>query len=749
VNELAWIASCLAAPLVVVAIGAAVAARIEMARERRRHARVLEGLGAPVPGPELVGIVARSVVTLEGKLVSGDAATAAPLVSFHPYGTSFLDEPNVYAITHVPAHTPCAVELDGGGRALREGSIQVLAGSVESEHGAPLEQASVFEADELARAKVRTRVGQFRSARAGDRVRVRGAVEPAPDDDALYRARSNVLRMSPGADDSSGARTSITVAVSEPPVRKRIGPRRTRTIAFGSGLIIGGAAAFFFTARHAPVTHGTSSVADGGASAPAPACRAAVLGKVQTNKATDAADDAKACDDPYAKAVVHYANGDFREASAAFADAATRDPDLVPSVSEAETHLFAHDYAHAASAVHRMIARFYPGPSTAEKRYLECIAGVLDDRTQQANDAGVGPYYVTAPGKRYRKICSTRPFAKFARELDAEGAYWGDDDWRDFANHEYLHDANYDVIGNPFSAALALRSRMFARPIGVEKDLLDRLLVASGPGRLDRPRGRYGRLNVFFGHEEDFYPPVAAYAAELTLFYAYAGFPERSKPYWPILDLVAETLEASPARSFHVVESTFEYEKKLVEAERDVMTFTIGLALASALLSGDDARVKRYAAVGEVHAAHVYTQLQTMLRPGAAWEEPAEDGHWPEHSALFAAAGSGDAANVVKLLTEQRSTGRDTLARILPRISRNRAALDTWLKDAYPAPCVTCGATDFFGHLSDRREVTRLLGHTQESDALRPAAARFTDALTDTSIAFELDELETFFGRKR
>ena len=133
----------LVAPLLVALLGIAIASQVEAARERRRHRRVLEGLGAPVPSSELVGIVARSVVTMEGTLVSMDpaGATLPSLVSFHPYGTSFLDEPNVYAVTQAPRDGIFAVELEGGGRALLEGPTQVLAGSAESEHGAPLAKA--------------------------------------------------------------------------------------------------------------------------------------------------------------------------------------------------------------------------------------------------------------------------------------------------------------------------------------------------------------------------------------------------------------------------------------------------------------------------------------------------------------------------------------------------------------------------------------------------------------------------------
>ena len=736
-----------AGPMAVVGLVAAVSRMIDQVREKKRRTGVLEGLGRPVPGPDLVGIVARSVVTLEGDLVCAEGASP-PIVSFHPYGTSFLDEPNAYAITHLPNAASFAVALDGGGRVLLEGPMQVLAGSVESEHRAPLDKARAFDAEALAGAPLRTRIGQFRSVRTGDRVRIRGAVEPAPDDDALYRARSSVLRMSPEGHEGGANRGAISVAAIAPSTTKRL----SRRTALAGGLIAAVATGSVLVLMfNPPMPHGRSAEH---AATPSPttpnACRANVLAELEANKPIEAATVAKGCDDPYAQAVAHFANGNFTEASAAFGSALTVDPELTPSISEAEAHLFAHDYERAAGVVHRMATRFYPGPSTAEKRYLECIGALLDDRAAQAH-GGKGPYVEPHPGKKYRKICSTRPFAKFARELDAEGGYWGDDDWLDFSAHTYLDDAGYDIVGNPFTAAVGTRARLTARPVGIEKSLLDRLILAPGPGRpppYGSPQPYGGRLDLFFGSELDYYPRVATFAAELTLFYAYAGFPERSARYWPMLDTVASVMEADPPKSFHVVTTEFAWEKTMVEAERNAMTYTMSIAAAAALLSNDAARTKRYAAQGEVHSAHVVRQLESTLKNPAVWEEPAEDGHWADHKALFDAASTRDGADVVAVLKTQRTTGRDTLARIVPRIRRNRAELDAWFKGAFPAPCLTCGASDYFGHVSDRREVARLLGDTQESERLRPVAEHFTDALTDVSIAFELDELETFFGRK-
>jgi hypothetical protein len=93
-----------------------------------------------------------------------------------------------------------------------------------------------------------------------------------------------------------------------------------------------------------------------------------------------------------------------------------------------------------------------------------------------------------------------------------------------------------------------------------------------------------------------------------------------------------------------------------------------GVASASALLSGDVTRAERYAKNGEVHSASVTMQMKRALDPPKPWEEPKEDGHWPDRAAVFAAAQTGDAAKVATVLTSQRATGREVLRLVQGRL---------------------------------------------------------------------------------
>jgi hypothetical protein len=692
-----WAAILLVAPVLAVALAARLAAFFATVREKRRHARRLGGLGEPVR--DVAGIVARSLATLEGRL----AAEWPVVSSFHPYGTSFLEEPNVYAQTAMREEGSLVVELEDGVRVRLEGDLQVLAGSVESEHTAPL-GAAEFPAE-------RSRRGQFRELRAGDRVLVRGLVEPAPDDGALYRERSKALRMHPQSGSSPAAPAVILLASTIPPRPCRKGPRYGAWTAFGGALAVG----VVMSATLPPRLVTSSAGVQTSARSQVPACRARLLLELQKNHFVESGDDARTCDDAYARALVLYANGRFAEASGEF-ERAEADPSVVPSLTEVESHLFAHESARAARVLRRMIDAFYRGLDTAESRYLGCIGGLLDQRV--------------AEGGPFRTLCSNRAFAKFARDL--EGSPAPVDDLRDQMNGVYRKEAVWELVtSNPSTALVATRARLFGRPVAVERLLLDRGFVAPS------------RANTRWEAEER--EDAKAFAADLTLFYAFAGFPERSASYWPVLDDVAEELERPPTRAATADDA---WREKAQAEQRTRHEYVLSVGAAAALLAHDAGRVKRYTAVCEVHAAHVITQAQQTLA-GAPWEEPAEDGHWPEHKAIFDAALTGDGAAVRAVLVKQGSTGDGTLARALPRVVRNRDALRRWYDDEYPTPCMTCGASSFIGHLAERRDAARLLDVRDEAERLQSIAAHFTDALADPTIAFELDELETFFDRKR
>src|SRR5262249_21202118 len=159
----------------------------------------------------------------------------------------------------------------------------------ETEHKAPLDCAEELGVAHLAAAKVRTRVGQFRLIRAGDPVRVRGVIEPAPDDDALYREGSNAFRLAPASSEAPGVPAAIPIAAIGVVERRRLGRDRSRSLALGAALVLGVVAGAFVPATRLKI------VASGapGPSLKPPLCRQTLL---------EQADPTQECDDAYARA---------------------------------------------------------------------------------------------------------------------------------------------------------------------------------------------------------------------------------------------------------------------------------------------------------------------------------------------------------------------------------------------------------------------------------------------------------------
>ena len=710
--------------------GARVAHRV---REHRRRSALLGSLGAPLEPAALAALRPGSAATLEGVL----ARSSSEIVSFHPYGTSFLDEANVYAQTHVPPDADVVVELGAGLRARLEGPMQVLTGTSETEHKAPLARAAELGAAALSSAKTRSRVGQFRAIRGGDRVRVRGVISPAPDDDVLYRERGKAVRVTALESGEAGSVRAVLLAATDAPrtLRARYTPR---DFARGMGLGVLVAAVLFagFVARSRDRARALNDPV-----AERAACRATVLQCVARHY-PDAPAQAAVCDDPYARGMAAFADGLFPAASAELARARAEDPELLPSLTEAEAHLFAHDFRHAALTVRAMIPRFYPGPETADKRTLVCIAEVLEARADQA-DGGRGPLgHDDWMNTDYRRICSQRPFAMLARELDADGHYFGAADLKAWQSHIYANAGAYDVVGNPFTGAVAPGVRLASRPIALEKNLVDRILLTPS----DRPGAdpELAKANDFHmeGASQE-YVRLLGFAADVALFHAYAGSPARNARYWPLLDRAAAKLEAGETY-YRVQWGENAWEKKIIDEERTLLSYVMSVAAAAALVAGDASRAERYAKLGEAYSAQ--TVLEIVHAPA---EGTLEDSHWPVHKDALAAASGGDGKKLAAVLRAHHSTGRSILGRALSRIRTNRAALDAWFDDEFPDACVTCGASALHGNLADRREAARNLARPVERERLGERVARFTDALTDGEVAFELDELETFFAAKR
>ena len=105
-----------------------------------------------------------------------------------------------------------------------------------------------------------------------------------------------------------------------------------------------------------------------------------------------------------------------------------------------------------------------------------------------------------------------------------------ENEWKEWINDVWTLEAAMDPVDGPRTAAFGARARLLARPIGLEKRVLDCLGVAAVDGQ---PAPDRARLDRGHGHNVQTF---AALASELVLFEVLSGFPERAAPYWPILD---------------------------------------------------------------------------------------------------------------------------------------------------------------------------------------------------------------------
>ena len=310
----------------------------------------------------------------------------------------------------------------------------------------------------------------------------------------------------------------------------------------------------------------------------------------------------------------------------------------------------------------------------------------------------------------------------------------------------------------PASAVVGVRGRLRARPVAVERRILE--LYVEGKAVPRHPRGKRGAFGVLDAIWEeqggDRYARLSGYAAELALFHSVNGLPNRAKPQFEMLDRIATALEKNTTFfRYNPVDGEAKADVRELIAEqsrdeRDHLRLVMSVAAAAAHFANDEPRLKRYAAAGDPHSSGAHLQARRMMDPSRPWESPPiEDGHWADHMALFDAARSGDGKDVAALLATQHATGAETLPRIVPRLRTGEDALLRWFDERFPEPALNAGASVFLGHLTDRRVVARLVGRPQEADVLAPAVERFVDALTDPVIAYELDELETFFAPRQ
>jgi hypothetical protein len=625
------------------ALGSAIFAGLSAgARAKRIRASLGEPRTAVADG------MGAGVVTLEGTL---RADGTAPATRF-PYGMSLMEEVTQGAVT--APHGALALEVSGRAIAI-DGDVQVILGSRET-----------FEA---------AGKGMIRALADGDEARARGRLEPvAADTASSYRERAVAYRLRPDG-------VAVPLAFAGTP-RASAG-RRHALAAIGAGAI--GAVAGFAGAYARPEPIAPPPIVSGAAEA---SCARTIELAVGQGKFDGEA--VAACPDTEQAALAHFYSGDMVAASIAFAHAREAHPELVPSIAEAEAHLFASDDARARAVVQKLADA--AAVSTPPAQALACAAAALGRRAGQPDAAPLLDRLVAASPTNEGCIATAYDFRLVWPRLPKFGGFhgaYGDLFLLEQTDHADPRGAHPIFAGRPEVWVVDPGSAVVGEPVG---------LIASGL--------EHARRGVAGGIDER--EQVASYAVIVAMFHAYLG--ERAEARRALADVDQLAVLAEGASTERA-----EYRHYL-----------FGVAAATALHAGDDARLEQYLALSANGAgANAIESYRRLMRPDAKYEKTID--HW--NAPILRMRETGDGKELVLALTKEHSTGRRVLARVLPGITKDRRAVDVWLEELFPQPCVRCGIWAVAANVADRREAARLLGNQDVEERSAKILARLAPLL--------------------
>jgi hypothetical protein len=339
----------------VVAGGVAVTTGFALTRARGRIRSVQARLGPVTRGDDLEGTSAGASVTLAGLL-----DVEQPIVSYHPYGASLMDEAHVYAKTGAVGRAGLRI---GRHRVALAAPLQIVLGESETGRRCDAARAArLLGAPDVA-AMTDATCGQFRILRPGTAIFARGALSfgAEPPTEAGYRQSTRTFELRPIPDPTWPERP-ISLVANKPR------GRRLRT-AFAVAATISAAAAAAGSLE-VELGRGVGSFGRGGR----PSCAFSIEADLAANDVERAAAKVSRCDDPLARATVAWAQAEFSEAARAFEAARRADPGKAPSISEIQSYALAGSEHTAREASTRLANARYPGPTTPEKARLECVA---------------------------------------------------------------------------------------------------------------------------------------------------------------------------------------------------------------------------------------------------------------------------------------------------------------------------------------------------------------------------------------
>jgi hypothetical protein len=453
----------------------------------------------------------------------------------------------------------------------------------------------------------------------------------------------------------------------------------------------------------------------------------------RANRPEEAATIAAHYGDPFRVARARFVNGEIAEAAKAFVSARARDPKLPITISEVTSYVLTDDFERAATGAHALLAQ-WDGPKGSQDE-LQCIVDAIDHRAGGSHDTGAL--------ERHAHEGATRvPCTLLMLDLrDGTGGASGDDTLSELRSdphvRRYLEPLTHGTFGSctfPASDVLgcwgvndAFGPGMITDPKAIAFYLPQALALQAFQHTLSEVSSHGWR-------GADMALAASLYAATRT----FLGDVEGALT---ILDVAgraaaplarrAETEERRRASLDPTQDPPFRHDPSLSD-DLDLIRSTRAAVLLRRGRARDALRLQPSGMGARFSTlAHVIGAYDPMEQLALA----AGDGRELD-TKLWTAAYTGDGAVLVDALRASQDDGRGVVDVVAWHIPSGRAALASWVRYEYPAPCSTCGLYPLMNSLGSRLDAAHATGDeatVRELDAVRvrldPYLARRQDAL--------------------
>jgi hypothetical protein len=697
-----------------------------------------------------------SDVVLEGELTlaAPSAAAMSGLATVYPRGSIRLEAvEDMLAVSH-SAHDRSAWFVRLGDQLVAlSGPVTVIAGTLDMQASDVLE--SMITEVLAPPPKTAHARGRFIAVRAGDRIRVRGALvlEPRPSahaGDFRQSAHGFRIKAIPVGRDGQGA---VLVAAVSPPRVSRL----RRAAHAGAGSILAFAVCSTCLVQRTPFAPPNGENAPTLAATPPrvanprPACLVAAENALAAADPWTAASVAERCDAPLVRAQANWMLGNFSEASRAFTDARKSGVQFPPSVSELEAHLL----SGALKPAHDLLVdiRIYPtlrGPLN-DVDALNC----LTDYTKKPR--GVARYVSPMGWENRRSDGLCRLLTNdWLAGADARIAKSDNVQYEPFPLPAIVETAAQGISSTRWAA-----QRRLAEALLLEQSLQS---AQSPPTENDAIVTKF-RTPVMNVPGEDpilflrVRPLAVAAVSRQTLATRIAATKQPSREHTAFAEF--ETVLALDEAFAYAYGGEVLHAQTLLTSARNhlerqpnesnaatgvVSRSHLMLAAWTAYYAGDAPQAVRFSRCHNDTYGQALVRMAVEYVKGNFAEQVYSQDRFPAKD-IFSLGRNGDGVALAKFLVDKNVSGRDAVFRTLPHLTTGQSDMRTWVEQKYPLGCITCGLVSLFENVADRRRVAQGLGLVELEQRLAVVVRRVLAAIFDRKtevprLALEISQME-------